>query len=238
MPNSARCFSRRLLLFGTVSLLLAILFGLGYDLGRGGGVSTTVGMQVANLSLQRRDLSRELDEVKARLEDSERQRLVLERAQQIDVESSRVLKEQLRRALGDNLSLSRELSYLKRLIQKGGKGAVQVSGFRLVPTAKERVFRYSFSAAQILSEFGRSQGAIRLRLDGRQAGEAASLSLEDLPFADPAELKMDFDHMQNLTGEFELPAGFEPDSIVVDVEPSTKQLISTSAVFPWSVDSP
>jgi len=237
MPNSARCFSRRLLLFGTFSLLLALLFGLGYDLGRRGGISA-VGMQVANLSLQRRDLSRELDAVEARLEDSERQRLVLERTQQIDVESSRVLKEQLRQALGENLSLSREVSYLKRLIQKGGKGAVQVSGFRLVHGSKERLFRYSFSAAQIVSEFGRSQGVIRLRLDGRQGGETASLSLKDLPFADPTELKMDFDHMQNLTGEFELPEGFEPESIVVDVEPSTKQLISTSAAFPWSVHSP
>ncbi|EXJ13810.1 DUF6776 family protein [Imhoffiella purpurea] len=234
MPDSSRCFTRRLLLFGMVTLLLALLFWLGYDLGRGGTLSTA-GMQIFNLNLQRLDLQRELDEVEARLQDSERQRRLLERSQQIDLESTRILKEQLRQALDDRVSLAREMSYLKRLIREGGKGAVQVTGFRVSAGSVERVFRYSFTAAQVVSGLAKAQGRIRLRLEGLENGEAAAFSLDELPAADPRKLDMDFEHLQNLAGEFELPEGFEPKTVVIDVEPAGGQLVPSSATFPWVV---
>jgi hypothetical protein len=47
-------------------------------------------------------------------------------------------------------------------------------------------------------------------------------------------LEVALEHLQTLSGTLELPEGFDPSAISIDVEPADDRLIATSERFPWS----
>lgn len=234
MPDSPLRFSRRLLVLGVGCLALAGAFWVGHELGRAESDSLA-GVHLAASDLHRLNVRNEIDVLRARLEDSERQRSILERTQQIDLESTRVLKDQLKQALDDQLDLNRTLSYLKRLVQNGGDGVVQVRGLRLIQGKDSREFQYSFAITQLIPGFGQSRGIIRFSVEGIRGGKVSTLSLSELPAAAPHRLDMDFEHFQDCSGKILLPDGFTPKSVIIGIEPSTKSLLPTSQVFPWEL---
>lgn len=233
MPDSLRRLSFRLLAAGAFTLAVAAIFLLGFELG-GGGPAVS-GNGVASPDTLRAHLLKERDTLRALLAESERRRIILERASQIDEEAKRVLQEDLKEAQDARLELNRELTYLKRLVQKGGKGAVQVYDMQISQGEKPGEYLYSFTITQLIQGFGRVTGSVALTIEGIRDGKALSLGLGDLPGADPKQLQMEFEHFQNFQGVVEIPEDFEPRSVVVSIEPDSKLLLPTSVMFPWDV---
>jgi hypothetical protein len=237
MPESYQRFSFRLLASGAFTLAIAAIFMIGFELGGGEDVSAPCERSAVPESLQAH-LVKERDTLRALLAESERQRAGLERAAQVDKEASRAISEELKKAQDARLELDRELAYLKRLVQTGGQGAIQVYDMRLAPGSKPSEARYSFTITQLIQGFGRTSGKVRLSIEGIRGEKRTSLGLRELPFADPRTLTMDFEHFQNLQGVVEIPDGFIPQSIVVDIQPSSGRLLATSASFPWELTAP
>ncbi|NEV64527.1 DUF6776 family protein [Thiorhodococcus minor] len=233
MPDSFRRLSFRFLAAGAFALAFAAIFLIGFELG-GGGAPAAGGGAAAPDAL-RAHLLKERDSLRALLAESERQRVILERASQIDAEARKVLQKELKQAQDARLELERELTYLKRLVQKGGKGAIQVYDMRLARGIGTHEFLYSFTIAQLVPGFGRSVGRVGLSIVGVREGASESLELADLPSADPRQLHMDFEHFQNLQGVIEVPEDYDPESVVVSIEPESKLLLPTSVVFPWEL---
>ena len=231
MSARARRFAFRLLAIGVFSLSIAVAFLVGFELGQGGAQSHSA--TVMSVDSLRAALVKERDSLKRLLRESEQQRLILEQGLQIDQEATRLLKEELKAAQDARLELNRELTYLKRLVQGQGEGAVQVYDMRLVEGENAREFHYSFTIAQLNQGFGRSTGDVSLGLLGLRGDVSATLALTDLPAAEPSSFKMDFEHFQNCQGMLRIPEGFEPQSVVVDIKPRTRRLLPTSVAFAW-----
>ena len=234
MPDSYQRFSVRLLASGAFTLAIAAIFMIGFELGGGEEAPTPCERSSAPSALHAH-LVKERDTLRALLEESERQRAGLERAAQVDKEASRAISEELKKAQDARLELDRELAYLKRLVQTGGQGAIQVYDMRLEPGGKPSEARYSFTITQLIQGFGRTKGKVRLSIEGLRGEKRAILGLGELPSADPPTLVMDFEHFQNFQGVVEIPAGFEPQSLVVEIQPSSDRLLATSASFPWEL---
>ncbi|MBK1722384.1 DUF6776 family protein [Thiocystis violacea] len=235
MPDSFQRLSFRLLASGAFTLVVAAIFLIGFELG-GGGASDSVSGVTSPDSL-RVHLLKERDTLRALLAESERQRVILERAAQIDQEATRVLKDELKQAQDARLEVNRELTYLKRLVQTGGKGAIQVYDMRLSQGATPREFLYAFTITQLVQGFGQSTGSVQLTVEGTRDDETLSLGLGDLPSADPKSLSMDFEHFQNFQGSLEIPPDVEPKAIVVNIKPNSNLLLSTSVMLPWELSA-
>ncbi|MBK1719011.1 DUF6776 family protein [Thiocystis violacea] len=230
MSDSPRRLAYRLLAIGVLSLTLAAVFLLGFELGKEAPASGNGPAASDSLRVQ---LLHERDRLKTLLAESERQRLILDRTLRIDREASRLLKEQIKEAQDARLERNRELNYLKRLVQGGSEGAVQVYDMRLVDGEAPREYRYDFTIMQLIQGFGRSTGEVLLSIEGRRGDAVVTLTLSELPEAQPDALRMDFEHFQNCQGAFVLPHDFDPISIVVDIKPRTERLLPTSVSFPW-----
>ncbi len=235
MSDSLR-LSFRLLAVGAFCLSMAAVFLIGVELGKGGEAPSSNNAAVAADSL-RVHLLKERDTLKSLLAESERQRVILERAMQVHQEASKALREQLKEVEDARLEANRELTYLKRLVQGGGKGAVQVYDMRLIPGESPHDYRYSFTITQLIQGFGQSQGDVRLSVEGLRDDKSVVLGLDELPAARPNALRMDFEHFQNCQGTFTLPETFEPTSIIVEIKPKTPLLLPTSVTFPWAAAS-
>lgn len=163
---------------------------------------------------------------------------MLERTRQIEQETNRSLQDQVKQAQAERLALVKEGTYLKRLIQEGGRGAVRVHDLRLTPGDGPDLVRYVFTVTQLIPAYGESKGQIRLVVVGTQEGQERSLPVDKLPGADPVRLVMAFEHFQSFQGVFRLPSGFVPKQLVVTLDPEGEHLTATTESFPWVLALP
>jgi hypothetical protein len=233
MSDSFRRLSYRLLGLGFYAVLLAATLWVGFELGQRRASAFMLPASTA-LEAERAALIEERDGLRDALAAALRDRVISERSHQIDREAARVLQDQLRQAQDAELRLNKELSYLKQLVQEGGRGAIRAQDLRLDSEGRPGAFRYTFTVTQLVPGFGSSAGKVRFEVEGRDREGVAKLSLGDLPNAEPRELSVDLEHLQTLRGTFELPEDFEPTGILIGVEPSDEGLIPTSESFRWA----
>lgn len=233
MPDSLRRLSYRLLAGGFYAVLLAAALWTGFELGQKRVMALTQ-PEVTPLDAEQLALAAERDALRVDLAAALREQVIAERSRQIDRETARALTDQLKEAQDARLELSRELLYLKRLVQDGDRGAIRVQGLRLLVEGPPKIFRYTFTLTQVVPGFAESTGHIRFEIEGRNASGAVTLSLADLPSAEPRALPIVLEYLQSLSGTFELPGDFEPTGVLIGVEPSDDRLIPTSESFPWA----
>ena len=232
MTDSSRRLSYRLLAVGAFCLLSVAIFWAAFELG-GSRMAAVAESRITALETQRLDLVEDNEKLRKRLSASERERVIIERSRQIDQETIRALKDQVKSGQDVHLLLRREVSYLKRLVRDGGKGAVQVRDLYLTPGSMPTKFHYSFTIVQIIQGVDQASGEVSLAIQGLDDGKAVTLRLQELPSAQPVQLTMDLEHFQTLQGTFEIPAGFEPKAVIISIEPNSESLLPTSEVFPW-----
>lgn len=223
----------RLLALAFVALALAGAFWGGFELGetRFGAV---VGPELDRLRAERETAAAELGELRSKVTDLQQESVVLERSRQIERETSKALQDQMKVVQDERLELIQDLSYLKRLVQEGGRGAVKVHDLRIEPGGAPDAFSYSFTITQLIQDFGETRGRVLIELTGSSGDEDLVLGLSDLPGADPQELQMGFEHFQTFNGRFELPPGFIPRVLTVTIRPDGEQLAENSSAFPWA----
>lgn len=189
----------------------------------------------AALAVRLEAVELERDELSAKVRELRQQSIVLERSQQIDREANRNALEQLKEAQDERLGLEKEVSLLRRLVSEGGAGILQVKDVVITAADEPELFRYSFMVTQVIQDFGEVSGRVRLKISGKRDGTEVTLSLSKLEGSDPMRQEMKLKHFQNFEGSLQLPEDFEPESLVVDIEPTTERLLPVSQTFPWGV---
>lgn len=181
-----------------------------------------------------RVLEREYASLAQRFAKVQEEAILCERGCQIDQEATRVITERLKKAQDERLALMKEVTYLRRLIQDGGGGAVHLHDLVIAPGSDPRLYHFRFTATQLIRDFATSEGVISLSVHGHRAGHTETLAHQDLADSEDVEpLTMDFRHFQVFEGRLRLPDGFDPEFLVIDVTPSTEGLIATTERFPW-----
>jgi hypothetical protein len=233
MSDSFRRLSYRLLAGGLFAVLSAAALWAGFELGQA-RITAVARPEVIALEAERLGLIAERDALRNELAVAGRELVISERSRRIDRETARALQDQLKEAQDARLDLNRELSYLKRLVQEGGRGALRARDLRLTRAGGAKSFRYGFSVIQLVPGLGSSVGRVRFEIEGRDGTGPVVMALGDLPRAEPRVLPVELQHLQSLSGTFELPDDFEPTGILIGIEPSDDRLIPTSEIFPWA----
>lgn len=185
--------------------------------------------QIAAVEQERDALAVDIGELKQQI-------IVLERSQQIDREVNKTASNQLKAAQDEHHAAEKEVSFLRRLIQEGGGGILQPMDFKLEEADQSGEFSYSFTVRQLIPDFGESTGSVDLKITGTRDGKEVSLSLEKLEGSEPVSHKMEFKHFQSVAGHIRVPDDFDPESLVVEIKPSTSKLIPVSETFPWRIE--
>lgn len=232
MPDSFRRFSYWLLVLAILAVSVAAALWGGFELGRR-QATETLRPELETLIVQRLALTEERDRLREALTAAQREQVIQERSHQIDREAARALTDRLKQAQDDRLALNRELSYLKRLVQEGGGGAMRIQDLRLATTDDPLAYAYHFTVTQIIPGFGESEGKVRVEIQGRDAEGTSTYDLSKLPSAEPRQLEFKFEHFQTLSGTFELPSDFDPETISIAVDPVSDRLMPTVQSFPW-----
>ncbi len=218
------------------------IFFLGALLGAVGWFSFDYGREWAGLSSGEtsqsiRRLRQAVDALEKQRDGLRGQVAELDRSSQIDQETSRMAQIELNRAQDEVQELEKEVEFLRNLVEEGSTGVLRITDFKLSPTDDERKFSYRMTVTQIKEGFGWTRGAVVLKINGMLNGQAKALEMDDLAASELKPHSIKFRHFQHLKGVIQLPEGFTPDNVTVEVKPSVKKLAPLNETYDWVVNA-
>jgi hypothetical protein len=177
--------------------------------------------------------------LRERIDELEREREELlflaarhERASQIDREAVQSIQGEIRTLQGDLAALEREASDLRTLVTEGSDN-LQIRDFSLRKTGDGARYRYLFTVSREIEGAKKLEGWVSLRLSGQREGEPIELSMPDFTQDDDVH-RLGFKHYQKIEGDLQLPSGFTPEELMIDVRPAGTQFKSFTVTFDWT----
>jgi len=73
-------------------------------------------------------------------------------------------------------------------------------------------------------------------VDGVNGEEPAWLPLREITEGNTEKVKMRFKHFQEVEGVIQLPEGFTPLKVIIEIKPSNKKLPELKRRFDWVVE--
>ncbi len=147
------------------------------------------------------------------------------RSSQIDTETIRATKIDMRGLFDERAELKKEVGFLRGLLS-AQNGPLYIRDVELTLGEDAQQLLYSFALAQALDDFGTTRGKLAITLIGKLDGKQKKLK--------QTTVKLEFVHYQQVQGSIVLPEGFESQSLRLDVMPSSKKLKKFSKDIAWT----
>ena len=215
-------------------LLLLVLFGLvGWLFYWLGSEGFRLPVMTDNIDIA--EVRSELKQTKKENRDLRREVARLTRSTQIDVQAANEIKQTLREKELKILKLTEELVFYRSLLapEKANLG-LEIRDFSLRESSRQGEYYYDFLLTQSSKSKRLAKGKVFFQVDGKQAGTMHRLVLKDIGAGSTEPLKYSFKYFQRLNGVFELPEDFEPQQILIEVEPDGKSKQPLQLSFSWN----
>ena len=159
----------------------------------------------------------------------------LSRSTQVELQAADQVKQTLREKEMEILKLTEELVFYRSLLapEKAGVG-VEVRDFNLRAASDQSEYYYDFLLTQSSRNKKVAKGKINVTIDGKQEGQMRRIEVLDLDSANGDTLTYSFKYFQRLNGVFELPDNFQPQKILINVEPDAKSKQPLQLSYSWN----
>jgi hypothetical protein len=208
-------------------LFLLVVAWVAYQQGSGGGSAAFVGLQP--------DARQQIEALKEERDGLRRELTMVKQAADIDRESILSIRDQIKQFQDERLKMEEELAFLRGIVSTTSKKqGLRVQNFKLEPGLENGQYIYKFSVAQVINSGIVAKGVIEMNIEGLQNGRSKQLSLSQVSEEKLDKIKMRFRFFQNIEGKLQIPDGFEPATIEIEVKPSGGKLQSVKESFNWS----
>ncbi|MEO8467891.1 MAG: DUF6776 family protein [Gammaproteobacteria bacterium] len=219
------------------ALAAAVAFGalyLAFELGR-----FRSGFSVID---HRRDiaaLTRRIDEERTAGEELRRQIAIAQTSGEIDRETYSQVESNLSNLQAKIQSQEEELVFYRGIVSpQDGVAGLRIQSLEVLPADGERRYSVRVVVVQAVVHSKKLAGQIKLQIEGMRDGQMVSLDGSQLAAGDGRyDMAYDFRYFQGLETELELPLGFEPQRINVEIWPGEAKAEKVYQSFDWSVTS-
>jgi hypothetical protein len=218
---------RRAVLLGLAALLAVVILYTAFELGR-----YEAGFRVVDSVRGALAASARIRELEA---ENARQRTQLEAAEvarRVDREGYK----QVERSLGDMQSqiarLNQDLSFYRGLVQPDSLVHVKVQQMQIVPDAPGR-YRLKFVLMQTGKPANVVAGSAAIAVDGLLRGKPVSLSFAEVSPNRRVSLAYSFRYFEDFDELIQLPQGFEPTRIGVEIHSGRDSSHGFRQAFVW-----
>ncbi|OOZ40258.1 hypothetical protein BOW53_08410 [Solemya pervernicosa gill symbiont] len=213
-----------------VILLLLVATGVGlYELGklRGDHDAAVSGDELLRSQQQLERLGEERGALSAKI-------ALLERSTQVDGEAYAKVRDELAMLQAENLELREELAFYRSIVAPKESGtALRVQQFELKRAGEGDVYHYRLIATQVLKKSALVRGRVEMRLKGVVGAETKLLKLEEVALQSSGKHNFKFRYFEKFEGDFKLPEGFVPQSVEIELIPTTKGRDKASSSYDW-----
>ena len=180
-------------------------------------------------------MTEQISGLKARIEELTEENAQLQSNNAIDATATRQVNERLDRLNQETLELKEELVFYRSLLSPSElEPGLQILGVQLVKDAKDNIYGYKVVLTQRRNRNLFADGVVEMQISGTQEGEAVILDSKTVLADKKGELKFKFKNFQSLEGQVSLPDGFEPQTILVRVNPRSRSLKRIERNYEWN----
>jgi hypothetical protein len=172
---------------------------------------------------------------RADLEDAQEQLAMLKTAREVDRETYARVEASLSQLQAKLQAQEEELEFYRGIVSpNSGQLGLRVQSLQIRPDGAEGHYVLQMVLTQAIVHNRSVEGVVKLKIAGTRRGQPAELALEDVAGDDTKELAYAFRYFQALEQELELPEGFVPSTLDVEIAPSSPRGKPTTQEFQWS----
>lgn len=190
---------------------------------------------------ERRALLDEVDELKRSNSRLREEIALLSTSKDVDREAYHRVEDTLAGLEGQIQQQREELAFYRGIVSPtDGTRGLHIQELRVMPGAADSEYRLRLVLVMAAARHDKSvSGSVALALEGAHNGVPVSYPLADLLIGEAKDAKMGFSfrYFQNFERELQLPEGFEPDRVMVEVNPRGRSAKVIKQAFEWSVQS-
>lgn len=177
------------------------------------------------LAEQNQSLYQQLDQL-------EYQRNILQVELDVERAAGRSIQVDLRRALEENANITRELAFYQRVVSpERSANGIGIDSFVIAPTPNENRYYFRLILLQLERAQQRVTGDYKISIRGQQGTESAELNVLKLVENHEQLGAFNMSYFSLHEATFELPADFQPQTVVVTVAAGRGENIEQS--FEW-----
>jgi len=213
-------------------VLMASLY-LAFELGR-----LQSGYSLLDERRERAAAAAELAERDSQIDDLRRQLAVLQTSREIDSETYSQVESNLSDLQAKIQSQEEELAFYRGIVSpQDGLSGLRIQTVEIVPTDAEQRYLVRLVLVQAIIHNRSVTGTIKLHVAGEQDGVATTLDLAQVAADGGDDIAYQFRYFEGFERELNLPVGFEPQSLEVEIWPRDPRGETVKQSFPWSVVS-
>ena len=223
---------RRLIGWGGLILAVLLLYGM-YEWGRFDAGHNQLAVTLARSELQARveSLEQANEELRGRI-------AAVDTTRDVDRQSYADVERTLGELQAQVLRQSEELTFYRGIVAPAdGIGGLRIQRLEVLPGGIDRHFRLRLVLVQSMRQDAVVAGTVSIDVEGALNQSPVSITLPEMGGADANEgrLPFSFRYFQNVEQDIELPEGFEPLAINVEVRTARQAAVRQS--FPWQVQT-
>jgi len=210
-------------------LLVAFMLWISYEYGL-----KVAGYDKAEAMTYIDDLQQQIEDLQGQYTEKQRQTAMLERNSTIDDGASDQLKASLDEAQAESLELKKELAFYKSIVSpEDTKRSLTIQTIQIKPDVNG-LYRYKIMVSQRGRNDQIASGSIGVTIEGSQNGQAKNLDLSSISNEAKKQKKFGFKYFQDFEGTMQLPDGFQPEYIRVQVKPRSSRIDKIDEQFAWA----
>ncbi|MEO1327364.1 MAG: DUF6776 family protein [Pseudomonadota bacterium] len=167
------------------------------------------------------------------------QRVRLETLSKTEQETYREVGGTLRELQGKIQEQREAIAFYRGIISPGeSESGLRIQDLQVVRGSQEARYNLRMVLVQVKQHHRQVYGKVEITVDGARDGERVSLPLASLlPEGNSAKWNYGFRYFQDFDRELELPEGFRPEKINVELAPSGRGNQGIRQTFDWSTAS-
>lgn len=190
---------------------------------------------------ERRALLDEVDELKRANGRLREEIALLSTSKDVDREAYLRVEDTLADMQGQIQKQREELAFYRGIVSPtDGTRGLHIQELRVTPGAAESEYRLRLVLVMAAARHDKSvSGNVDLSVEGARNGVPISYPLSELLIGESKDAKIGFSfrYFQNFERELQLPEGFEPNRVMVEVNPKGRSAKVIKQAFEWSVQS-
>jgi cell division protein FtsB len=163
---------------------------------------------------------------------------LLERSSKLDRQVSQDVEAHLQTVQAELADLREQLAFYRNVVDPGErKRGLHIQSFTIEPGSRANQFRFNLVAAQVAKNYFDVSGVVDLEIRGSNQAGAETVDWKRLAINGADKPVFSFKYFQSIEGLIQIPDGFKPESVVVQLVPDNKNQRSVRQTIEWPIDA-
>jgi hypothetical protein len=221
-------------MYGLAIIVAVAALYLAFELGR-----LRSGFAVIDHRREVSALQQRIEQERAAADELRRQVAIAQTSGEIDRETYSQVESNLSNLQAKIQAQEEELVFYRGIVSpQDGVAGLRIQSLEVLPADGERRYSVRLVLVQAVVHSRKLTGQVKLQLEGLRDGQTVSLDGSKVAASDGRyDVAYDFRYFQGLETELELPVGFEPQRINVEIWPNEAKAEKVYQSFEWSVTS-